>query len=71
MLLRFAAEPSKISRLNINELDDYFDIIGLSLQGLFEILRSFSPGNQACQSLSISASPVIAGRPAISAYAIP
>jgi hypothetical protein len=71
MLLRFAAEPSKISRLNINELDDHFDIVGLSLQGLFEILRSFSPGNQARQPLSIGASPVIAGRPAISAYSIP
>ena len=41
---------------NFRELNDDFDVVGSSLQSLFEILRLFIAGDQAAQPLPVQAS---------------
>jgi len=41
---------------DLRKLDDNFDVVGFSLQGLLEILRLFVAGDQAIQPLRVEAS---------------
>jgi hypothetical protein len=47
--------------LNVRELNDDLDVIGFSVQCLFEVLRFFPPGNQARQPLPIRTGQRFAG----------